>query len=87
MNGHNRMDCTGYPALFPPWHIAGGAFFTSGKESPCNSGDPGSIPGSRASPREEHGYPLQYSCLGNPMNRGAWWATVHGVTKKSDTTD
>ena len=41
----------------------------------------GSIPGSRRSPGEGNGYPLQYSCLDNPMDGGAWWATVHGVTK------
>ena len=44
---------------------------SDGKESPCNSGDPGSIPGSGRSPREGNGYPLQYSCLENPMDRGA----------------
>ena len=44
-------------------------------------GDAGSIPGSVRSPGEESGNPLQYSCLGNPMDRGAWWAIVHGVTK------
>ena len=43
--------------------------------------DMGSIPGSGRSPGEGHGNPLQYSCLENPMDRGAWWATVHGVTK------
>ena len=42
------------------------------KESACNVGDPGSIPGSRRSPEEGNGYPLQYTCLGNPMDRGAW---------------
>ena len=52
-----------------------------GKESACNAGDPGSIPGSERSPREGNGYPLQYSCLENSKDRGAWWATVHGVTK------
>ena len=46
-----------------------------GKESAYNAGDLGSIPG------EGNGNPLQYSCLGNPMDRGAWWATVHGVAK------
>ena len=51
------------------------------KESACNVGDPGSIPGSGRSPGEVHGNPLQYSCLENPMDRRAWWATVHGVTK------
>ena len=52
-----------------------------GKESTCNAGDPGSIPGSVRSPGEGNGDPLQYSCLENPMNREAWWATVHGVAK------
>ena len=51
------------------------------KESACNAGDPGSIPGLGRSPGEENGHPLQYSCLENLMDRGAWWATVHGVTK------
>ena len=51
------------------------------KESVCNAGDLGSIPGLGRSPDEENGYLLQYSCLENPMDRGAWWATVHGVTK------
>ena len=49
--------------------------------SACNAGDPGSIPGSGRSPGEGNGNPLQYSCLENPMARGAWWATVHGVAK------
>ena len=49
------------------------------------TGDAGSIPGSGRSPGEGNGNPLQYSCLGNSMDRGAWWATVHGVTE-SDTT-
>ena len=51
------------------------------KESACNVGDPGSIPGSGRFPGEGNGNPLQYSCLENTMDRGAWWATVHGVTK------
>ena len=50
-------------------------------------GDLGLIPGSERSPGEGNGNPLQYSCLENPMHRGAWWATVHGVTKESDTTE
>ena len=54
---------------------------SDGKESTCNVGDPGSIPGSGRSPGEENGNPLQYSCMKNPMDRGAWWATVHGVAK------
>ena len=51
------------------------------KASACNVGDLGSIPGSGSSPGEGNGNPLQYSCLENPMDRGAWWATVHGVAK------
>ena len=46
-----------------------------------NAGDIDSIPGSGRSPGEGNGKPLQYSCLGNPMDREAWWATVHGVAK------
>ena len=49
--------------------------------SACNAGDPGSIPESGRSPGEGNGNPLQYSCLENPMDAGAWWPTVHGVTK------
>ena len=52
-----------------------------GKESACNAGDQGSIPGSGRYPGERNGNPLQYSCLENPMDRETWWATVHGVTK------
>ena len=51
------------------------------KESACNEGDPGSIPGSGITPGGGNGNPLQYSCLENSMDRGAWQATVHGVAK------
>ena len=51
------------------------------KESACNAGNPGSIPGSGRSPGEGNGNPLQYSSLENPIDRGAWQATVHGVAK------
>ena len=51
------------------------------KESACNAGDPGFIPGSGRSPGEGNGNPLQYSCLGNPMDRGAWQATVYGIAR------
>ena len=54
---------------------------SEGKASACDAGDPGSIPGSGRSPGEGNGNPLQYSCLENPMDRGARWATVHGVAK------
>ena len=53
------------------------------KNPPANAEDAGSIPGSRRSPGEGNGSPLQYSCLGNPMDRGTWWAPVHGVAKES----
>ena len=49
---------------------------------PAKAGDTGSIPGSERSPGEGNGNPLHYSCLGNYMDRGAWRATVHGVTKE-----
>ena len=51
------------------------------KESACTAGDPGSVPRSGGSPGKGNGNPFQYSCLENAMDRGAWWATVHGVTK------
>jgi len=51
------------------------------KESACNVGDAGSIPGWGRSPGEGSGNPLQYSCLENPMIREAWWATVYGVKR------
>ena len=54
---------------------------TDGKENACNAGDPSLIPGSGRSPGEGYGNPLQYSCLKNPMDGGAWRATVHRVTK------
>ena len=54
------------------------------KESACNVGDLGLIPGLGGSPGEGNGNPLQYSCLENPIDRGAWRATVHGVAKRQD---
>ena len=54
---------------------------SDGKESTCNVGDLGLIPGLGRSPGGGHGNPLQYSSLENPHDRGAWWATVHGVAK------
>ena len=56
------------------------------KDLPANSGGTGSIPGSRRSPGEGIANPLQYSCLENSMDRGAWRAIDHGVTKESDMT-
>ena len=57
------------------------------KESACNAGDQGSIPGLGRSPGEENGYTLQYFCLKNPMDRGAWQATIHGGHKELDTAE
>ena len=54
---------------------------SDGKEPACSAGDPGSIPGSERSPGERNGNPLQYPCLENPMDGGAWQTTVHGVAK------
>ena len=60
---------------------------SDGKASACNAGDLGSIPGSGRSPEERNGNPLQYSCLENPMDGGAWQATVHGVAKSQTQTE
>ena len=65
-----------FPVLLTDWGFPGGS---DGKDSACNARDPGSIPGSGRSPGEEKGNPLQYSCPENPMDRGAWRATVRGV--------
>ena len=62
------------------WEGQGFPHSSVGKESACNAGDPGSIPGLGTCPGEGSGTPLQYSCLENPMDR-AWQATVHGVTR------
>jgi len=56
------------------------------KNPPANARDPSLIPGLGRSPGDGNGNRLQYSCQGNPMDKGAWWATVHGVTKEVDTT-
>ena len=71
--GAQRASVLALGIMFP-----GGS---DGKEFACNIGDMGSITGLGRSPGEGNGYPLQYSCLGNPTDRGAWWATVHGVAK------
>ena len=71
----NQIEC------WSPKMIRGCPGGSDGEESACNAGDPGPVPGSRRSPGEGNGHPLQYSHLENPMDRGVWWATVHGVPK------
>jgi len=68
-------------ALIIQWIFPGGS---DGKASAYNVGDLGSTPGSRRSPGEGNGNPLQYSCLENPMDGGTWWATVHGVANRGN---
>ena len=86
---HSRLLILPHP---PPvinlhmWVRQGFPDGSDGKESACSKRGLGSIPGSGRSPGGGHDNPLQYSCLKNPMNRGAWWAAVHGVTE-SDMTE
>ena len=87
----NHTPCTSLEILLlDPARLLGSRFpkalcclpwCSDGKESTCSAGNPGSIPGSRRSRGERNGNLLQYPCLENPMDRGAWWTTVHGVTK------
>ena len=70
-----RSDVTGY--------LSG----SDSKESGCNVGDQGSIPGLERSPGEQNGSPFQYPYLENSMDRGVWWATVHGCHRESGTTE
>ena len=78
----NAKECSNYHTIALISHASkdfpGGS---DGKASAYNAGDLGSIPGSGRSPGEGNGNPLQYSCLENPMDGGAWWATVHGLAK------
>ena len=71
-----RHNWATYPFIFRGF--PGGS---DNNESACSTGDPGSIPELRRSPGEGNGNPLQYSCLEKSVDRGAWWTTVHGVTK------
>ena len=64
-----------------PTVIIGLPRWLNDEDSICQARDPGWIPGLGRSPGEGNGNPLQYSCLGNPMDRGAWWATAHGDSK------
>ena len=76
-NGRERPP-QGFGTRRPEFGLLGGS---DGKEPTCNAGDLGSIPGLGRSPGEGSGHPLQYSHLENSMDRGAWWATDHGVAK------
>ena len=79
-----RITCTGELKLCPEYSkrlVNGFPQGSDGKESACDAGDLSSLTGSGRSPGEGHGNPLQYSCLDIPMDRGAWWVTVHGVAK------
>ena len=94
---NTERDCQAAPENpEPPWlpttighdygNLKGFPGGSDGKESVYNAGDPGLIPRWGRSPGDGNGNPLGYSCLGNPMDRRDWWATVQGVAKESDTT-
>ena len=77
-NKEGLLPLPTFPLTIKLWGFPSGS---DGKESTCNAGDLGSIPGSGRSPGEGNGNPLQYSCLENSMDGGAWRAAVHGVTE------
>ena len=72
-----QVDTWSRDRLPTPWLLGG----SDSKESTCNVGNLGLIPGLQSSLGEGNGYPTEHSCLENPMNRGAWWATVHAIAK------
>ena len=76
--GHKESDMAERLSTAQPHSFHGGL---DGKEYTCNAGDLGSIPRLGRSPGEGNGYPLQYYCLENPMDRGVWWAIAHGVAQ------
>ena len=75
---HSLVEKSQLHLFIVKWSSPGGS---DGKEYACSAEDPGSIPGSGRTPEEGHGYAFQYSCLKNSMDRGAWQATVNGVSK------
>ena len=81
-------SCSKNPSVSKPavYNLGASLVAQRVKNLPVKAGDGGPIPRMRRSSGEGNGNPLQYSCLGNPMDRGAWRATVHGVAKESDTT-
>ena len=72
-----EKETAAHSSIFPKLHMMAQMM----KSSACNAGDPRSIPGLGRSPGKGNGSLLQYSCLGNPMDRGAWRAAVYGVAK------
>ena len=86
-NNDLSVDCSlGFSTCFSLASVCSD-FNLQGFPGVCNEGDMGSIPGLERSPGAGNGYPLQYSCLENSMDRGDWWSIVHGVTKGLDTTE
>ena len=75
---HSTSSLKLWGSVYTYWDFPGGS---DSKESACNAGDAGSIPGLGISPGEVNGNPLQYSCWGNPMDREDWWVTVLGVAE------
>ena len=82
LRAHHFCTFTQLVLWLAPFHVSGLPWSSNAKESACNAGDPGLSPGVGRSPGEGNGNPLQDSCLENPMDRGAWCATVHGLTKR-----
>ena len=82
-NGFTVPLCSYFSSFYMQWGFPGGS---DGKVSACKEEDLGSISGSGRSPGEGNSNLLQYSCLENPMDRGAWWTSVHGVAKETDRT-
>ena len=85
-NGYSIYSLKEQADYFPKWldnFIRSFPGCSDSKESACNAGDPSLIPGLGRSPGEVNGYPFQYSCLEKSMDREAWWATVHGMTKRN----
>ena len=80
IQNHSHFSFLGLSKLYYT-HAGGFPGGSDGKASTCNAGDPGSIPELGRPPGEGNDNPLQYSCLENSMDGGAWWATIHGVTK------
>ena len=88
--GHLVMKIPWYLLLFADQDLSLGLSLSfpggaDGKEPACNAGDPDLIPESGRSLAEGNGYPLQYSCWNNSMDRWAWWATIHGITESDRT--